>query len=34
VFRIRLPQPDANRNLQAPPRIEADHGNENRRSRD
>jgi len=33
VFSIRLPQPDANGNLQAPPRIEADHGNEDRRSR-
>ena len=34
VFSILLPQPDANGNLQAPPRIEADHGNESKRSRD
>jgi signal transduction histidine kinase len=33
-FSIRLPQPDANGNLEAPPGIEADHGNENERSRD
>jgi signal transduction histidine kinase len=34
VFSILLPQPDANGNLQAPPRIEPDHGNDDRRSRD
>jgi len=33
VFSIRLPQPDANGNLEAPPGIEAGHGNENKRSR-
>jgi signal transduction histidine kinase len=33
VFSIRLPQSEANGNLEAPPRIEADHGDENRRSR-